>query len=67
MLRTFTACPLEKMLTSDSHRLHKDISAKYIRFGHMGISVMDPKRPDIDRALEALRTGLIDVGFRPTS
>ena len=54
------------MLTSQSYRLHKDIAAKYIRFGHMGVSVTDTKRTDIDRALEALRTGLIDVGFQPT-
>ena len=45
--------------------LHKEIAPKYIRFGHMGISVMDPNRPDIDRALDALRTGLIDLGFTP--
>ncbi|KAG7004894.1 alanine--glyoxylate aminotransferase 1 [Physcia stellaris] len=43
--------------------LHKEIATKYIRFGHMGVSVMDPNRPDIDKALEALKTILIDVGF----
>lgn len=43
--------------------LHKEIATKYIRFGHMGVSVMDPTRPDIDKALEALKTGLVDVGF----
>ena len=42
--------------------LHKEIAAKYIRFGHMGVSVTDPKKGDIERALEALRTGLADVG-----
>lgn len=43
--------------------LHKEIATKYIRFGHMGVSVMDPNRPDIDKALEALKTILVDVGF----
>ena len=43
--------------------LHKEIATKYIRFGHMGVSVMDPNRPDIDNALEALKTILVDVGF----
>ena len=43
--------------------LHKEIAAKYIRFGHMGVSVTDPKRNDIKRALEALKTGLADVGY----
>lgn len=44
--------------------LHKEIAAKYIRFGHMGVSVMDPKRDDIDRALKALKEGLGDVGVK---
>jgi len=41
--------------------LHKEIATKYIRFGHMGVSVTDPKRDDIDRAIEALKTGLEEV------
>ena len=43
--------------------LHKEIAAKYIRFGHMGVSVTDPKRDDIDRALKALKEGLGDIGY----
>ena len=34
--------------------LHKEIAPKYIRFGHMGVSVTNPDRGDIDRALQAL-------------
>lgn len=45
--------------------LHKEIATKYIRFGHMGVSVTDPKRDDIDRALEALKTGLSEAGYKP--
>ncbi len=45
--------------------LHKEIAAKYIRLGHMGVSVLDPKRPDIDKALEALKSSLADVGYVP--
>lgn len=45
--------------------LHREIAARYIRFGHMGVSVMNPKRGDIDRALEALKTGLAEVGYSP--
>ena len=41
--------------------LHKQVAAKYIRFGHMGVSVTDPKRDDIDRALKALKEGLAEV------
>lgn len=44
--------------------LHKEIAAKYIRFGHMGVSVTDPKRDDIDRALKALKEGLSEVGYK---
>ena len=47
--------------------LHKEIAAKYIRFGHMCISVMDPDQPDIGKALDALKTGLTDLGFIPNS
>lgn len=38
--------------------LHKQIATKYIRFGHMGVSVTDPNRDDIDRALTALKEGI---------
>ena len=44
--------------------LHKEIAAKYIRFGHMGVSVMDPKRDDIDRALTALKESLGETGYK---
>ena len=45
--------------------LHKDIAAKYIRLGHMGVSVTDPKRGDISKALEALKVTLTKVGYTP--
>ena len=44
--------------------LHKEIATKYIRFGHMGVSVTDPQRDDIDRALKALKDGLAEVGYK---
>jgi len=44
--------------------LHKEIATKYIRFGHMGVSVTDPSRGDIDNALAALKEGLIEVGYQ---
>jgi alanine-glyoxylate transaminase/serine-glyoxylate transaminase/serine-pyruvate transaminase len=44
--------------------LHKEIAAKYIRFGHMGVSVTDPKRDDIQKALNVLKEGLNDVGYK---
>ncbi len=45
--------------------LHKEIAAKYIRFGHMGVSVTNPKRGDIEKALEALKESLADAGYKP--
>ncbi|OCK93904.1 PLP-dependent transferase [Cenococcum geophilum 1.58] len=44
--------------------LHKEIATKYIRFGHMGVSVIDPNRQDVDKALEALKIGLSEVGYK---
>ncbi|KAK4945517.1 hypothetical protein LTR66_014381, partial [Elasticomyces elasticus] len=44
--------------------LHKEIAARYIRFGHMGVSVMDQGRGDVERALKALEEALVKVGYR---
>lgn len=43
--------------------LHKEIAAKYFRIGHMGVSVTDPKRDDLDRAVKALGASLTEVGY----
>ncbi|KAK5997241.1 Alanine--glyoxylate aminotransferase 1 [Cladobotryum mycophilum] len=43
--------------------LHKEIATKYIRFGHMGVTVTDPSRKDIDKALEALGASLAESGY----
>ena len=43
--------------------LHKEIATKYVRFGHMGVSIMDPKRNDIDHALKAFKEALADAGY----
>ncbi|KAI1107307.1 alanine--glyoxylate aminotransferase [Jackrogersella minutella] len=44
--------------------IHKEIAAKYIRFGHMGVSVTDPARSDIGKAISALTSGLADCGYQ---
>ncbi|KAG5298338.1 alanine-glyoxylate aminotransferase [Histoplasma ohiense] len=41
--------------------LHKDMASKYIRFGHMGVSVMDPGRDDIDKAIVAMKEAFAEV------
>ncbi|EYE92494.1 alanine--glyoxylate transaminase [Aspergillus ruber CBS 135680] len=35
--------------------LHKEIATKYIRFGHMGVSVTDPNRNHINSAIASLK------------
>jgi alanine-glyoxylate transaminase / serine-glyoxylate transaminase / serine-pyruvate transaminase len=44
--------------------IHKAIATKYIRFGHMGVSVTDPNRKDVDKALDALKSGLYECGYQ---
>jgi alanine-glyoxylate transaminase/serine-glyoxylate transaminase/serine-pyruvate transaminase len=44
--------------------LHKEIATKYIRFGHMGVSVTDPNRGDIEKAIESLKDSLVEVGYK---
>ncbi|TLS25559.1 hypothetical protein PpBr36_07119 [Pyricularia pennisetigena] len=44
--------------------IHKEIAPKYIRFGHMGISVLNPERGDLDRAIKALESGLSECGYQ---
>ncbi|KAK4139326.1 pyridoxal phosphate-dependent transferase [Dichotomopilus funicola] len=44
--------------------IHKEIATKYIRFGHMGVSLLDPNRTDVDHALKSLEEGLAECGYR---
>lgn len=46
--------------------IHKEIAPKYIRFGHMGVSVLNPQRGDIDRAIQALEDSLAECGHQKT-
>lgn len=41
--------------------LHKQIATKYVRFGHMGVSVMDEKRGDVEKALGAFDERLQEI------
>ena len=43
--------------------LHREIAGKYMRIGHMGVSVTDSGRGDVDKAIEALREGLGEMGY----
>ena len=44
--------------------LHKEIKDRYIRIGHMGVSVTDEGRNDLGQAVEALRESLKEVGYK---
>ncbi|KAL9082752.1 MAG: hypothetical protein Q9159_006212 [Coniocarpon cinnabarinum] len=44
--------------------LHKEVATRYIRFGHMGVSVTDGKMEQIEKALKALEERLGEVGFK---
>ena len=46
--------------------LHKEVKTKYARFGHMGVSVMDERRGDVDKALKALEEALAELGYEPS-
>ncbi|OJD21139.1 hypothetical protein ACJ73_07521 [Blastomyces percursus] len=41
--------------------LHKEIASKYIRFGHMGVSVTGPGRDDIDKAIVAMKAAFVEL------
>lgn len=44
--------------------LHKDCRDKYFRIGHMGISVVDSSRDDLQRVLNGLREVLAEIGYK---
>ncbi|KAL5628308.1 hypothetical protein BROUX41_003056 [Berkeleyomyces rouxiae] len=44
--------------------VHKEIAPKYIRFGHMGVSSLNPERGDIEKALNALKDNLVALGYK---
>ncbi|KAF8603763.1 PLP-dependent transferase [Ceratobasidium sp. AG-I] len=41
--------------------LHKDIKDKYFRIGHMGITVTDNSRGDVDKIIKALKTAFAEA------
>ncbi|KAI0788790.1 PLP-dependent transferase [Abortiporus biennis] len=41
--------------------LHKDYKDKYFRIGHMGVSVVDPERGDIEKVIKSLGEAIQDA------
>ncbi|KAK6510052.1 hypothetical protein TWF481_004765 [Arthrobotrys musiformis] len=44
--------------------LHKAVATKYIRIGSMGVSVTNPALGHVDKAINALKTGLVAAGYQ---
>ncbi|UZP42730.1 hypothetical protein NXS19_010546 [Fusarium pseudograminearum] len=44
--------------------IHKAIASKYIRFGHMGVSALDPSRNHMEKAINALKESLFEAGYK---
>lgn len=43
--------------------LHPEISTKYFRIGHMGVSVMEDERKHIDNVLRVVKASLEEAGY----
>ncbi|KIL65543.1 hypothetical protein M378DRAFT_76739, partial [Amanita muscaria Koide BX008] len=41
--------------------VHKDIKDKYFRIGHMGVTVVDEERGDVDKLITSLREALVEI------
>ncbi|CAD6895842.1 unnamed protein product [Tilletia controversa] len=44
--------------------LHKEVKDTYFRIGHMGVTVVDTKRGDIDYLLKALEDSFAEAGYK---
>lgn len=44
--------------------LHKDIKDKYFRVGHMGVSVVDTERGDLDRVIKGIKEAFAEAGYK---
>ncbi|QRW03012.1 aminotransferase class-V protein [Ceratobasidium sp. AG-Ba] len=55
---------IPKMLKQDvviAAGLHKEVKDKYFRIGHMGVTVTNPERGDIDKIVTALKNAFAEV------
>ncbi|KAJ9108213.1 hypothetical protein QFC19_002460 [Naganishia cerealis] len=58
---------LPKLLAKDivvAAGLHKDIKDKYFRVGHMGVSVVDSERDDMDRVIKGVKEAFAEAGYK---
>lgn len=48
--------------------LHKDVKDTYFRVGHMGVSVCNPERGDLDKVIQGIKESLAEAGYKgPTA
>ncbi|GAK64453.1 PLP-dependent transferase [Moesziomyces antarcticus] len=45
--------------------LHKQVKDEYFRIGHMGVTVVDKQRGDIDYLLNSIKEVLAEAGYKP--
>jgi alanine-glyoxylate transaminase/serine-glyoxylate transaminase/serine-pyruvate transaminase len=44
--------------------LHKDVKDTYFRVGHMGVTVTDPSRGDLEKIMKGIRESLAEAGYK---
>ena len=47
--------------------LHSEIKTRYFRIGHMGVTVVDKSRGDIETILKALKESLEECGYKKSA
>ncbi|KAJ9112227.1 hypothetical protein QFC22_006311 [Naganishia vaughanmartiniae] len=58
---------LPKLLAKDivvAAGLHKDIKDKYFRVGHMGVTVVDTQRGDMDHVINGIKEAFAEAGYK---
>jgi alanine-glyoxylate transaminase/serine-glyoxylate transaminase/serine-pyruvate transaminase len=43
--------------------LHKDVKETYFRVGHMGVTVTDPSRGDMEKIMKGIKESLQEAGY----
>ncbi|KAJ9092558.1 hypothetical protein QFC21_006789 [Naganishia friedmannii] len=61
---------LPKLLAKDivvAAGLHKDIKDKYFRVGHMGVTVVDTSRGDMDHVINGIKEAFAEAGYKKST
>lgn len=61
---------LPKMLKRDivvAAGLHKDVKDRYFRVGHMGVTVVNPERGDMEKIIKGIQDSFAEAGYKVPS